>query len=62
MKSSRQEAAELADEDARLLSRLEHKLAHFAFKVNSCGESGDAEMEKARELARQAIKVLVNYL
>lgn len=60
--TNREEAVELARQDRRLLEDLADKLGDYAFEVSACGRSGREQMGEARELARSAIKALVNYL
>lgn len=59
---SDKESAELAQSDMIVMDDLTHWLSAYHFEVNACGNRGELEMAKCRELARQAIKRLVNYI
>lgn len=59
---TRKEQAKLADSDRKTLEKLADELGAFHWEVDACGRDGQIHMDRARELARDAIKRLVNYI
>lgn len=59
---TRKGQAKLADQDRKAIDRLSDELRSFHWEVESCGRDGSDHLEKARELARDVIKRLVNYI
>lgn len=58
---TRKEQASFALKDAKALDKLAYELRAFNWEV-ACGRDGGEHLEKAREIARDAIKRLVNYI
>ena len=58
----RKEQARFAKQDAKAFDDLADELRSFHFDVDACGNDGQVHLDKARELARDAIKRLVNYI
>lgn len=59
---TRKEQARFAEQDAKAFDELADELRSFHWEVVSCGRDGQIHLDKARELARDAIKRLVNYI
>lgn len=59
---TRKEQAKFAERDAKALDELADELRAFHWEVDACGHDGQIHLEKAQELAKGAIKRLVNYL
>lgn len=62
MSEPRKEQAKLAYGDAHIVEELAGWLRAFSFEVDAGGRDGRIELEKVRELARDAIKRIVNYI
>jgi len=62
MSELRKEQAKLAEGDAKVFHELADELMSFHWEVDGCGHDGKIHLDKARELARNAIKRLVNYI
>ena len=58
----REEEAQLARGDYEACKEMAELLHSFTFEVQSCGRSGQEELDKAREKAKDVVKRLVNYL
>ena len=59
---TRKEQAALAGQDAKVFDDLAEELRSFHWDVDACGRDGQIHLDKAREIARDAIKRLVNYI
>ena len=58
----RKEQARFAEQDAKAFEELTEELRSFHWEVDACGRDGQIHLDKAREIARDAIKRLVNYI
>lgn len=59
---TRKEQARLAKQDAKALDELADELRAFHWEVDACGHDGQIHLERAQELSKGAIKILVNYI
>jgi hypothetical protein len=59
---TRKEQARFAEQDAKVFCELADELRSFQWCVDACGHDGQIHLDKAREIARDAIKRLVNYI
>lgn len=59
---TRKEQARFAEQDAKAFGELADELRAFHWCVDACGHDGQLHLDKAREIARDAIKRLVNYI
>lgn len=62
MNDIKREMAGLASRDAEILDELSAWLRAYEYEVAACGRCGDIESSKIKELSRDAIKKLVNYI
>ena len=56
------ETAALVHGDSKLMEEVAEWMRGYVWEVNTCGNDGKLAMEKIRELAPKALKVLVNYI
>ena len=57
----RDEALQIMKQDEIVMQELVHRMQAYQFAISS-NEDGKLEMQKIRELATQALKILVNYI